>query len=293
MCGQSTQATGIWYLVFHINLLKYQNPLNLQGGYFPLPIILVAPRWTDASMVFLCCGAPNWAQIKPYTRSHKHSIEGNNHLPHPAGYTLANTTQNVIGFLCFRGKLLTDFQLVIKRGSQVFFCKTTFYPACPQPVLSPRVYYISGAGLCICVSFLSSWFLSWLGFFLFSTPHWDCEPEVNMVGIQKFQDRLRCDPPLLSQLCNQGIHSHSMTILYKKCIQHNITSFTLPSRLLLPILLSPFRNSEVLFQDLEMLFREKEKSKPSVHLLSVFLALCLSQPYFFIFPLSPRQRQVI
>lgn len=36
-----------------------------------------------------------------YTQSHKYWTEGNNHGPCPAGYTLANTTQHVIGLLCF------------------------------------------------------------------------------------------------------------------------------------------------------------------------------------------------
>lgn len=159
--------------------------------------------------------------------SHKHWTEGNNHLPHPAGYTLANTTH---GLLCFKGKLFTDVQFVIKQGPQVFFSKATFYPVCPQPVLTVWVNSIPGVRLRIWLSFFPSWFLSCFGFFLnscsasrlWATGKYGRNPEFP-------RERLRCDLLLLSQLCNQGILSHNMTILHthKKCIPRNITSFKL------------------------------------------------------------------
>lgn len=139
-----------------------------------------------------------------------------------------------------------------------------------------------------------------LGSFLFPALHPDCEPQVNMVGIQNFQER---DWGVtLSSFLSFVIKEFLVTtwLFYTKnaysitqLLSNSSAISTLPCRLLLPVLLFPFRNSQLLLQVLEMLFREKEKRKPSVHLLSVFLALYLSHPYFFIFPLSPRWRLLI
>lgn len=159
-----------------------------------------------------CAVEPTQAQY--CTQSHKHWTEANNHLPHPAGYTLANTTQHVIGLLCFEDKQSTDVQFFIKQGAQVFFCRTTFHPVCPHSAVTAWINSMPGTGLHTCLP-LPSWF----EFFLTPPLYPGWETQVNVIGIWNFQERdrvkERCNS-LFSQLCNQGILSHNMTILLKK-----------------------------------------------------------------------------
>lgn len=94
----------------------------------------------------------------------------------------------------------------------------------------------------------------------------------------------RCDS-VLSQLCNQGIPSHNMTILYKKKaygmtkLSNSSAISMLPCELLLPTIL--FVLSESLRFYCKILKFQKKKIKPSVPLLPVFLAL--KSPLFLLY----------
>lgn len=104
---------------------------------------------------------------------------------------------------------------------------------------------------------------------------------------------------LLSQLCNQGILSHNMTIPYQKkptkkpnkkkkiqpysiikLLSNSSAINTLPCKLLVPIIHFSFQKPLTLLQNLEVLF-QKKKSKPFVPLLPVFLEL--KSPLFLFF----------
>lgn len=143
-----------------------------------------------------------------YTQSHKHWIEGNNHLPHPAGYTLANTTQHVIGLLRCEDKELTDIQFVNKQGSQVISCRDTVHLVCPYPVVTAWVNSMSGTGPHACLPFPS---LIWVRSYSPSVSRLrhigKCDRNPEFPG-----ERSRGDS-LLSQLCNQEFLSHNMTII--------------------------------------------------------------------------------
>lgn len=106
-----------------------------------LRTILVTLLWTCSkiSVPFLYWGSPNWTLCPE--QSHQWQTEGNNHLPQPSGYTLANTTQDAADLLCCKGRLLTCVQFV-HQDLQGLFRK----PAC----IVAWGYSTPDAGLCLC-----------------------------------------------------------------------------------------------------------------------------------------------
>ncbi|PKU32473.1 pol- hypothetical protein [Limosa lapponica baueri] len=56
---------------------------------------------------------------------------GDNHIPSPAGHTISNTSEDVLGHL---GTLLAHIQPAVDRYSRVLFCRATFKPLFPRPV---------------------------------------------------------------------------------------------------------------------------------------------------------------
>lgn len=134
---------------------------------------------------FLVLESPKLGTVL-YMWPHKHWIKRNNHLPQPADYSLANTAQYTTGCLCFKNSWLILSNCTL----QASFCKATSYPIYPQPV--PLLGLIPTQlqdFLFVFYSSPPSFFLV-LDSFLFLSLPLDCEPQLSMVRIQNFHDKV-------------------------------------------------------------------------------------------------------
>ncbi|KAK4828526.1 hypothetical protein QYF61_026948 [Mycteria americana] len=68
-------------------------------------------------------------------RPHQCQVQGHNHFPTPAGHTIADTSQDAIGFLGHLGTLLAHIQPAVNQHPQVLFCQAAFQPLFPKPVV--------------------------------------------------------------------------------------------------------------------------------------------------------------
>ncbi|XP_052556631.1 uncharacterized protein LOC128089357 isoform X2 [Tympanuchus pallidicinctus] len=68
-------------------------------------------------------------------RSHQGRVEGEDHLPQPAGHALFNAPQDAIGPLGHKGTLLAHGQPVVHQDTQVPLCRAPLQQLIPQPVL--------------------------------------------------------------------------------------------------------------------------------------------------------------
>ncbi|KAK4816418.1 hypothetical protein QYF61_016854 [Mycteria americana] len=67
--------------------------------------------------------------------SHQSGVEGQNHLPRPAGYISFDAAQDMAGFLGCEHTLLARVQLFTHQYPQVLLCRASRNPFIPQPVL--------------------------------------------------------------------------------------------------------------------------------------------------------------
>ncbi|KAK4818966.1 LOW QUALITY PROTEIN: hypothetical protein QYF61_022633 [Mycteria americana] len=67
--------------------------------------------------------------------SHQSRVEGQNHLPRPAGHASFDAAQDTVGFLGCERTLSAHVQLFIHQYPQVLFRRATLDPFIPQPVL--------------------------------------------------------------------------------------------------------------------------------------------------------------
>ena len=70
-----------------------------------------------------------------WVRSHQSGVEGQNHLPRPAGYASLDEAQDMVGFLSYERILLGHVQLFIHWYPQVLLGRAALNPFIPQPVL--------------------------------------------------------------------------------------------------------------------------------------------------------------
>lgn len=68
-------------------------------------------------------------------RPHQHRVEGQDHLPHPAGHISFDADQYTVGFLGYDSTLLAPIQLAIHMYYQVIFSRDVLHPYIPQLVL--------------------------------------------------------------------------------------------------------------------------------------------------------------
>ena len=68
-------------------------------------------------------------------RTHQCRVEGQDHLPQPAGHTSFDASQDTFGFLGCEGTLLAHVQLPTHQYPQVLFGKSVLHPHIPQLVL--------------------------------------------------------------------------------------------------------------------------------------------------------------
>ncbi|KAK4814935.1 hypothetical protein QYF61_006290 [Mycteria americana] len=66
-------------------------------------------------------------------RPHQCRVQGHDHCPSPAGHTIADTSQDAIGFLGHLGTLLAHIQVAVNQHSQVLFRRAAFQPLFPKP----------------------------------------------------------------------------------------------------------------------------------------------------------------
>ncbi|KAK4810535.1 hypothetical protein QYF61_004498 [Mycteria americana] len=67
--------------------------------------------------------------------SHESGVEGQNHLPQPAGHTSFYAAQDTVGFLGCKHTFPAHVQFFIHQYPQVLLCRTILNPFTPQPVL--------------------------------------------------------------------------------------------------------------------------------------------------------------
>ncbi|KAF1457511.1 Kelch-like protein 1, partial [Spheniscus mendiculus] len=71
--------------------------------------------------------------------SHQSRVEGQNHLPRPAGHASLDAAQDTIGLLGRERTLLAHVQLFIHQYSQVLLGRAALNPFIPQPVVIPGI----------------------------------------------------------------------------------------------------------------------------------------------------------
>jgi len=69
--------------------------------------------------------------------SHQSGVEGQNHLPQPAGHTAFDAAQDTIGLLGYNCMLLSHVQLFIHQYLQILLGGAALDCFIPQPVLIP------------------------------------------------------------------------------------------------------------------------------------------------------------
>ncbi|KAK4829196.1 hypothetical protein QYF61_002461 [Mycteria americana] len=109
----------------------------------PLPISLVLqtlPQLRCPSLdtlqplnVSLVVGGPT-LNTAFEVRPHQCRVQGHDHCPAPAGHTIADTSQDAIGFLGHLGTLLAHIQAAVNQHPQVLFHQAAFQPLFPTPV---------------------------------------------------------------------------------------------------------------------------------------------------------------
>ncbi|KAK4810853.1 LOW QUALITY PROTEIN: hypothetical protein QYF61_008825 [Mycteria americana] len=71
--------------------------------------------------------------------SHQRGVEGQNHLPRPAGHASLYAAQDTVGFLGCERTLPAHVQLFIHQCPQVLLLRAALNHIIPQPVLKPRI----------------------------------------------------------------------------------------------------------------------------------------------------------
>ncbi|KAK4825966.1 hypothetical protein QYF61_003535 [Mycteria americana] len=71
--------------------------------------------------------------------SHQSRVEGQNHLPRPAGHASFDAAQDMVGLLGCEHTLPVHVQLFIHQYPRVFLSRAALHPFIPQPVLIPGV----------------------------------------------------------------------------------------------------------------------------------------------------------
>ncbi|GAB0184594.1 hypothetical protein GRJ2_000924700 [Grus japonensis] len=72
-------------------------------------------------------------------RPHQCRVQGDNHVPSPAGHTIPDTSQDAVGFLGHLGTLLAHVQPAVNQHPQVPFRQAAFQLLFPKPVVLPGV----------------------------------------------------------------------------------------------------------------------------------------------------------
>ncbi|KAK4832512.1 hypothetical protein QYF61_023577 [Mycteria americana] len=67
-------------------------------------------------------------------RPHQCRVQGDNHFPTPAGYSISDTSQDAVSFLGHLGTLLAHIQEAVNQHPQVLFHQAAFQPLFPKPV---------------------------------------------------------------------------------------------------------------------------------------------------------------
>ncbi|KAK4806151.1 hypothetical protein QYF61_001078 [Mycteria americana] len=89
--------------------------------------------------VFLVLGTPELEAVLQVGGSHQSRVEGQNHLPRPAGHASFDAAQDTVGLLGCEHTLLAHVQLFVHQYPQVLLCRTALNPFIPQPVWIPGV----------------------------------------------------------------------------------------------------------------------------------------------------------
>ncbi|KAK4815928.1 hypothetical protein QYF61_010185, partial [Mycteria americana] len=121
------------------------DPMDLFGIYKRCPIWVAKtvtevgnkPRNTNVH-VFPVLRAPELDAVLQ-VGSHQSRVEGQNHIPRPAGHNSFEAAQDVVGFLGSECTLSAHVQLFIHQYPQLLLCRTALNPFVPQPVLIPGV----------------------------------------------------------------------------------------------------------------------------------------------------------
>ncbi|KAK4819924.1 hypothetical protein QYF61_015299 [Mycteria americana] len=123
-------------------------------------------------------------------RSHQSRVEGQNHLPRPAGHASSDAAQDVVGLLGCECTLSAHVQLFVHQYPHVLFRRAALDHIIPQPVLEPRIaptqihlshFKLSSLiHLLVVLIFLSG---LTLGYLEYSGPHILCIPDSKTLGV--------------------------------------------------------------------------------------------------------------
>ncbi|KAK4819472.1 LOW QUALITY PROTEIN: hypothetical protein QYF61_004698 [Mycteria americana] len=120
---------------------RLNNPsslsLSLEERCSSPRIIFVALLWpcSSSSMSFLAPELDAGLQA----RSHQSRVEGQNHLPRPAGHAAFDAAQDTVGLLGCKRTSLAHVQLFVHQYPQVLSCRAALDHIIPQPLLIPGV----------------------------------------------------------------------------------------------------------------------------------------------------------
>ena len=105
-----------------------EEVLQLSGHFCCPPLDLL-----QHFHILLALGAPELDAIIK-VGSQKSRVEGQNHLPQPAGHTSHDATKDTVGLLGCKHTLLTHADSFINRHSQILLLRAAFKPCSTQPV---------------------------------------------------------------------------------------------------------------------------------------------------------------
>ncbi|KAK4817504.1 hypothetical protein QYF61_016511 [Mycteria americana] len=84
--------------------------------------------------VFLAVRGPKLNTVFE-VQPHQCRVQGDDHFPSPAGYTISDTSQDAVGLLGHLGTLPAHIQPAVDQHPQVLFCQAAFQPLFPKPVV--------------------------------------------------------------------------------------------------------------------------------------------------------------
>jgi len=80
-------------------------------------------------------------------RLRKSRLEGQNHLPQPAGHASLDAAQVVVGLLSYERPLLGHVELLVNQYSQVLLGRAALNPFSAQPIFVLGIALTQGQGL--------------------------------------------------------------------------------------------------------------------------------------------------
>ncbi|KAK4829697.1 hypothetical protein QYF61_006072 [Mycteria americana] len=142
------------------NFLEQEPLLKGRNKVSPQPSLLQVEQPQLSQPFFIPSSGPTLVHIFPELRtpelhavlqvgSHQNRVEGQNHLPQPAGHASLDAAQDTVGLLGCECSLVAHGQLFIHQYPHILLCTAALNPFIPQPVLIPGVALTQVQGLAL------------------------------------------------------------------------------------------------------------------------------------------------